>query len=139
MSQPESEKAENLRELLRQHWLHCRHIESERAWFMSVYAAITGGMLVYIFTGDVRELWPLFFLIFLTLVGFFLTLRWKQAFEHHQVQVEKTADKLGVTVNLKIPANRFWNIFRTRYLFIHFYSIVFVGLIILVITKIIQG
>ena len=137
MSQPESEKAENLRELLRQHWLHCRHIESERAWFMSVYAAITGGMLAYIFTGDAKEWWPLSFLIFLTLVGFSLTLRWKQAFEHHQNQVEKTAKKLRITANVKIPVK--CKILRTRYLFPSFYAVIFVGLIILVITKIIQG
>jgi hypothetical protein len=139
MSKQQDEQTENLRELLRQHWLHCRHIESERAWFMSVYAAITGGMLAYIFTSEVKDLWPFYFLILLTLIGLLLNFRWKQAFEHHQEEAEAVANRLGAPVNLNIPANWFWKIFGTRFLFLYFYALILIGLIILVITKAIQG
>jgi len=135
MSQQESEKAENLRELLRQHWLHCRHLESERAWFMSVYAAITGAMLTYLFTADMMRLWPLIFLIFLTAVGLLLNIRWMQAFEHHRRLVKETASKIGVTAEVDVPAKHIWKILRTRYLFPSFYCIILIGLIVLLVTN----
>lgn len=136
----QQEAAENLRELLRQHWLHCRHIETERAWFMKVYAVITGGIVTYIFATESMELWPVyFFLMTFTAIGFLLTWRWKQAVQYHQRQAEETAALLGVPLNLNIPANRFWKICGTRFLFLYFYAVVFIGLVTLVITKLIQG
>ena len=133
MNQQDREQAENLRELLRQHWLHARHIESERAWFMSVYAAITGGILAYLSTAGSSELWPLYFLMVFTLIGFLLNCRWKHAFEHHQKCIKDTASRLGITADIDIPANHIWKVIKTRYLFLSFYAIVFVGLIIVVI------
>ncbi len=135
MSQQNGEKDANLRTLLEQHWLHCRHLESERAWFMSVYAAITGGMLTYIFTSDTIQLWPLSFLIFLTFVGLLLNLRWIQAFEHHRRMTKETASKLGITAEVDVPARHIWRILRTRFLFPSFYFIILVGLIILLTTN----
>ena len=106
---------------------------------MNVYAIITGGIITYAFTTKTMELWPIYFLMAFTVIGLLLTFRWMHAFQYHQGKVEETAGKLGVPVNLNIPANRFWRIFRTRYLFPFFYAIVFVGLVLLVITQLIRG
>ncbi len=102
MTRQDEQRAKNLRMLLEQHWLHCRHIESERAWFMSVYAAITGGMLAYIFTNtnDTKEL-PLLFLIVLTFAGFILTSRWTYVFEFHREEVNALAVKLDFESSVK--------------------------------------
>ena len=135
MSQPENEKAQNLRTLLEQHWLHCRHVETERAWFMNVYALITGGVVTYAFTTDKVNLWPIYFLMAFTIIGLLLAFRWKHAFEYHMKKVKETATELGITVDLQIPTNCFWKIFGTRRLFIYFYCLVLVGLIILAITN----
>jgi hypothetical protein len=64
----EQEKLKNLRTLLEQHWLQCRHLESERASFMNVYGAITGAILAFVAytgfqTGSLRGELPLYFLI----------------------------------------------------------------------------
>ena len=59
-------RPEDLRALLEQHWLHCRHLENERAAFMGVYAILTGGMLASMaqegFKFKDEALWPLCFL-----------------------------------------------------------------------------
>ncbi|MFC1592543.1 hypothetical protein ACFL4C_00815 [Candidatus Omnitrophota bacterium] len=102
---------------------------------MSVYAVIVGGLLAYISTADTSELWPLYFLIILTLIGFLLNCRWKDAFEHHQRGVKKTAAKLGIPADIDVPRKCIWKIIRTKYLFPSFYVIVFVGLVIFVITN----
>jgi len=109
VSQQEREEAENLRELLRQHWLHCRHLESERAWFMSVYAAITGGMFAFMAYSsgsldntEPQSWWPLYFLIMLTFFGFVLTIRWTYVFEYHRKVVNELARVLGLKSGVKL-------------------------------------
>ena len=139
MAQQDHEEAENLRKLLEQHWLHCRHLESERAWFMSVYAAITGGILAFMAQRGFEPPWPLYFLIVLTFFGFFHTIRWIHAFEYHRKWVNVFAkaiwSKSGATDRVKvdskekeptmeIPEMRLWifkGLFRTRYWFPLFY------------------
>jgi uncharacterized membrane protein len=135
MSQQSTQRDANLRTLLEQHWLHARHIESERAWFMSVYAAITGGILTYMSASDAAGLWPICFLIALTLVGLCLTIRWKQAFEHHRNKIEETAKSLNMAADVDVQARHVWKMLRTRYLFSSFYFIVLVGLIVLLATN----
>jgi hypothetical protein len=142
------QKAENLPMLLEQHWSECKHIESERAWFMSVYGAIAGGILAFVAKGldtnSVLNNFSLFyvltfsFLIVLTFFGFFLTLRWIYAFECHRNRVgvilrELGFDKLtvkGKTVDLtmSIPPTGFFKVFSTKILFPLFYLVVLIGI-----------
>lgn len=156
MSQQENEKAESLRELLRQHWQHSRHIESERAWFMSVYAAITGGMFAFIAYTGAQNWWPLYFIIVLTFVGFVLTIRWTYAFECLREKVNKLASIVWLESSVKelldptmdIPAMHIFpqgicvkkvlgflprivnELFRIRYWFALFYFFVLIGLVV---------
>lgn len=131
MTCEDQEKTKNLRVLFEQHWLHCRHIETERGWFMNVYAAIMAGMLAFLAQRDLENLWAIYFLLALTAIGFLLTIRWQYAFEHHRKCINEAADKLGIVAEVDIPAKHIWKIVRTRYLFPSFYFIVFVGLILL--------
>jgi hypothetical protein len=145
MAQSEQE-VENLRTLLEQHWLHCRHLESERAWFMSIYGAVAGGILAFIAKASDTNLclnnFPLFytlisFLIVLTFFGFFLTLRWAFTFEEHRERVEAILKKLklselklnGKEVNLTmyIPREGFFKVFNAKILFPLFYLVVLIG------------
>lgn len=132
---------ENIRKLIEMHSLERRHIESERAWFMSVYAAITGGVLAFLtqkgtsfMPGDGTEAsWPLYFLIGLTFFGFFLTLRWTYSFECHRERVNELIKLLKLPqteryspecLTMTIPTFRLWKFskfFRTKYWFPLFY------------------
>lgn len=160
MAQQNREKAENLRKLLEQHWLHCRHLESERAWFMSIYAAITGGVLAFTAQTGFELTWPLYFLVMLTFFGFFHTIRWIYAFECHRAKVNEIARVIwseskapaDIDPTMDIPAmhilpesiwkkktpeglkRTFNGIFRTRYWFPLFYLVILVGLVILSFT-----
>ena len=99
---------ESLRTLLEQHCLHCRHIESERAWFMNIYAALAGGILTYgvnFFNNNqsadnfpLSYVLVLSFLTALTFFGFLLALRWIFAFESHRNRASKI-------VKLLLPEN----------------------------------
>jgi len=136
---------ENVRKLLEQHWLHCRHLESERAWFMSVYAVITGGVLAFMAQrgsetlGGLQILWPLYFLIVLTFFGFFHTTRWTYAFECHRKRVNSFAriiwSNSEIDPTMEIPPMeiplpkklaKVKGVFKTRYWFPAFYFVVLV-------------
>jgi hypothetical protein len=124
------------RELMRLHWEQCKHIETERYWFMSVYAAVTGVMLGLIFRTDIPidptgKTWLYIFLIALTNIGFLINIRWMQAFEHHQSQIKKEGSKLKIDPHIDVPHKGIFNIFRTKYLFPLFYLIILIGLLIL--------
>jgi len=94
-----NQKVENLRLLLQQHWDHCRHLESERSWFMNAYAVVIGGVSAFIIGMRVEDLAELessstfkflvASLIVFTFFGFFYTVRWTYAFECHQERVNK--------------------------------------------------
>lgn len=157
MNKQEPEQTqENLGKLLERHWLHCQHVESERAQFMQVYAAIIAGIVVgcsYLISigKDLNEylvLYTLLFLIVLTFVGFFLTLRWVYTFECHRVRVNEIASILWLSCNVAVPLDptmdipsmhimpgclrKVDGIFRTRYWFPLFYLFVLIGILALI-------
>jgi len=117
--------------LLEQHWLHARHVESERAWFMSAYSAITGGIITYLFSSDTDRLWPGVFLLVLTFIGFALNWRWAQAFEHYQQQAADIGRQFDPNAQVKVPRNGVWRVVRTNHLFLGFYGLAFVGLLVM--------
>jgi hypothetical protein len=148
MSKQQDEETANLRELLRQHWDHCRHLEYERTWFM---LACLGAMAAFVFgmsTLGLQGLQVSFILqlsaglfIVISFFGFFLTIRWIHAFECHREKVNKLALliwKLSSKTNrisdfdptigippMKILLPKKWKkaeeAFRTRYGFPSFY------------------
>jgi predicted dehydrogenase len=161
MNKQEPEQTqENLRKLLEQHWLHCRHLESERSWFMNAYAVVVGGVVAFIIGGELKPsliFYFLFaFLVIFTFVGFFLTTRWTYAFEYHRIRVNKLAkilwlesgSKASLDPTMDIPAihilpeficgiripdscrRRVDDLFRTRYWFALFYLFILIGLLI---------
>jgi predicted dehydrogenase len=154
--QKSDQTQENLGKLLERHWLHCQHLESERAQFMQVYAAIIAGIVVgysYLISidkpiDDYLVLYILLFLIVLTFVGFFLTLRWVYAFECHREKVNELAGILWRSCNVEVPLDPTMEIpplhimppplrkadeaFRTRYWFPLFYLLVLIGILALI-------
>lgn len=144
VSQKDQEKTKNFRKLLELHWNHCKHIENERAQFMSIYAVITGAVLAFMAQKGFESLWPLYFLIVLTFFGFFHTVRWIHAFEYHRERVnfliEELTNKYGPPIDLTmdIPAielGRLKKLFRTRYWFPLFYIIILSGLLFAILSQ----
>ncbi len=137
----DEEKAKTLLKLAEQHWLHCRHIETERSWFMIYYAiVITGGSISSITIKNFNLSWLLYFIIVFTFFGFFQNIRWSYAFECHRMRVNLFLIRIDQIYHLpinnkdlltmKIPSMKgLWRakgILRTRYLFPLFYFIVLI-------------
>jgi len=126
---------ENWREAYRQHWLHCRHLESQRATFTSIIAASIAAVLGFVSRDGVIGPEPLYFLIALTIVGGLLTARWTNAFEHHRQKINIIASYLGLPPDdADVPAENIWRFIRARYLF-HLFYIVLLGLLLWFLVK----
>ena len=62
------------KEIYKQYWELSRHAENERLWFTNIYAIISTGTFVFVGKGLIAEtpyIW--IFLLFLTVLGFFVT------------------------------------------------------------------
>ena len=117
---------------------HFHHIETERYWFMSVYTAIIGVMVGFIYQVDPPisesyKIWLLLFPIVLTLIGFFINVRWLQTLDLVSSKIKEISVTLGVANEIQFEPqhNGIWKILRTRYLFLFYYVVVFTALIIL--------
>jgi hypothetical protein len=135
---------ENLRELLEQHWLHCRHVENIRSQFMQVYAAIIVGFLggfTYLFYKEkLISSWSglisLFFVILVSLISLLLILRWSITHEFHRQKVNTIADQISPDKSIgramDVPPMRLprWlsRRLRTRYLFPIFHFLIIIVL-----------
>ena len=141
MSQQKQEEAENLRELLRQHWLHCRHLENERTGFLLAYIGSIASILGFVFFKTGLE-WTIVIPMILTVLAFLLTKRWSDAFEQHRKTVSKLARTLWLESGgeeqtdptMDIPARGIFKVFRTRHLFYSFYVVILIGLIVLLVS-----
>lgn len=138
MSQQENEKAENLRELLRQHWLHCRHLENERTVFLIAYIGSIASILGFVFFKTGLE-WTIAVPILLTVLALLLTKRWSDAFEHHRKTVSEltkilwleSAGEAPLDPTMNITARNIYRVFKTRHMFYSFYLVILGALIIL--------
>jgi hypothetical protein len=136
-------KTEKL-ELLRQHLDHYRHIETERYWFMSVFAVVIGVVLGLIFKTDQTidpnsKNWIFYFIFALTNIGFLINIRWAQTLGLLSDQIKEIGKE---KIKFEAPHKGIFCIFRTRYLFPFFYFIIIIGTIILaqkVVLHIISG
>ncbi|MGA8848673.1 MAG: Gfo/Idh/MocA family oxidoreductase [Dehalococcoidia bacterium] len=128
---------------------------------MQVYAAIIAGIIVgygYLISidnpsiekpiTDYLVLCILLFLVVLTFVGFFLTLRWAYSFECHRKKVNEIASILWLSCNVVVPLDptmeipplhimpprlrKTDGIFRTRYWFPLFYLFVLIVILALI-------
>jgi hypothetical protein len=80
-------------------------------------------------------LFILAFLIVFTIIGLLINLRWVQALEHLQDNIEKTTSLLGIKANFVVPASGI----RTKWVFVSFYVIMLIGLIIGLIGLLVFG
>lgn len=82
MDSQDVERAENLRCVYEQNWLHARHVENERLWFTNIYAVVMAGSLALM--SEAGLIWPLAtFLFILSLLGFVMCHALRIAFIRH--------------------------------------------------------
>jgi hypothetical protein len=81
-----------LRELLRQHWEHARHIEHERTWYLVSYLIGIGSLIGGAFASDNGDAlkWVIPVSMLPTILGFILSIRWGDTFEEHRNRVDST-------------------------------------------------
>jgi len=140
IAETEKELNATRREMLKLHWEHYRHIETERYWFMSVYAATIGAILtIALKSSDTIPGWDqnliIIFLMVLSFIGFLINMRWSQALKHFATNIEKISKTLSVTANFEVPSKGVWKILSTKNLFPAFYFFVLIVLMVFIITK----
>jgi len=82
MERQDIERAENLRRVYEQNWLHARHVENERLWFTNIYAVVMAGSLVLM--SETGLIWPIAsFLFGLSFLGFCMCHALRIAFIQH--------------------------------------------------------
>jgi len=142
MSQKEPEEAENLRELLRQHWLHCRHLENERTAFLIAYIGSIAAILGFVFFKTGLE-WTIVVPLLLTVLALLLTKRWSDAFEQHRKTVSEltrilwleSGGEMPLDPTMNITARNIYRVFKTRHLFYSFYFVILGALIALLVVS----
>jgi len=110
---------------------------------MSAHSAIVGGILAFLAQRGQSENsgWIILFLIWTTVVGFLLTIRWSEAFDSLREKVNAiilsmnlaiVKDEKGniVDLTMNVPAGRFFRIFRTKRLFYAYYCGMLVALVL---------
>lgn len=109
---------------------------------MSAYSAITGGVLSFLSQVDFTQetVWVVYFLIWITIVGLLLTVRWSQAFEEHrgrtnQIIKQMDLDSVIRSFNMDIPPRGVFRILKTRHWFYFFYCGMLGGLLVLAYSR----
>ena len=98
-----------LKDVLTLQQQHYQHIETERYMFMTIYTAIVGVMVGFIFktnpsTSETYQTWSLLLLIFLTFIGFFINVRWMQTLKLISSKIQGIAQKLGIEEEMEFEA-----------------------------------
>jgi hypothetical protein len=85
---------ENLKTVYEQYWLHARHQEVQRLWFTNVFAVIVAGVFAYLGNSPdgAYSIYLLFFLMVLSILGYFLTHAWNIPF----VIFTRLAEKIAI-------------------------------------------
>ena len=144
MSQQSTERDANLRTLLEQHWLHCRHLENERTAFLLAYIGSVASILGFV-SFRTGLAWTIMIPTLLTLLALLLCKRWSDAFEQHRGVVNKLMDTVGsesgvglLSTTMTIHARGIFKIVKTRHIFYLFYLVILVALVVLCVLSWIQ-
>ena len=74
-------------DILKENWLHARHVESERMWFTNIFAAITVGTVAYLSKVGL-QVPPLLVLLIFSLFCFLVTIKLNASFAGHMKAIE---------------------------------------------------
>lgn len=133
-------------DIMKENWLHARHIETERMWFANVFVAIIAGTAAYLSKKEL-ELPPLPILYILLIISIFwlcLTIKLNAAFGNYIRAIQHIFDNEKIPQVAKAEWRTYmgmplsakggvWKIFRASYFLILFYALTIGALISLII------
>ncbi|MCK4273312.1 MAG: hypothetical protein KAW90_00360 [Dehalococcoidales bacterium] len=97
--------------IMKENWLHARHIETERMWFANIYAVIIVAVTAYVAQHGIGYFSIatlkiiVIVLLLISLIWFFITLKLNFAFKNHMDAIKKIFD------DKKIPLGNDWKLY----------------------------
>ncbi|MBA7663370.1 hypothetical protein ES703_71410 [subsurface metagenome] len=129
-------------EILKENWQHARHIETERMWFVNIFAAIIVGTIAYLSEVGLEVL-PLIILIVFALFCLLVTIKLNIAFATHMKAIESIfkdkklllGDKKEWRTYMGMPSRKgkIWKILSVAKLTVFFYSLAIIVLGVMII------
>ncbi len=130
-------REELLKSIYEQHWLHVRHVESERLWFTNIFALIVAGLITLLGTTGVGWSSSVFaiyagcFIIVLSMLGYFLCLTWRAPFLEHTTLASRILEDSGLKEYAPYTSKAHSRIkigwITTHELFLYFYALMVGG------------
>ncbi len=117
-------------EIVKENWLHARHVESERMWFTNIFAAITVGTVAYLSKVGL-QVPPLLVLLIFSLFCFLVTIKLNASFAGHMKAIESIFEDGKIALGnqnewrkymgMPLREGIIWKILRVSILSISFY------------------
>ncbi len=126
-------------DIMKENWLHARHVETERMWFVNIFAAITVGTIVYLSKMGL-EVFPLIVLLLFSLFCLWVTIKLNAEFGNHMKAIENIFEDGKIPVGKQTEWRKYmgmplsamggkWRILRVGIAFISFYGVVIIALV----------
>jgi len=120
--------------ILKENWLHARHVEIERRWFANIYAIIIVALSAYMGESGVDVL-PLYALLIISIVWLCITLKQNAEFRNHINAIQNIFNNEKITLGEKgewriymgMPLSAkggIYKVFRVSNLLVLFYSLI---------------
>ena len=136
------ENSEVFVDILKENWLHARHIETERMWFANIFAAIIVGATAYLSKAGL-EVPPLIVLVVFSLFCLLVTIKLNAAFGTHMQAIESIFKDGKIVIGDKDEWRKYmgmpsregwiWKILSVGKLTLFFYSLAIIVLVVMII------
>lgn len=123
---------------------HARHVENERLWYTNIYVLTVAGILAFVIKPEVDfflKIICLFFLLVISMLGFFMSFRLKADFDDFLSKMRETIKLAEIKIQNKdlsqlvgIGAETGWTTkVKLRWIFVFFYVFMMVFMSMLII------
>ena len=125
-------------DILKENWLHARHVESERMWFSNIFAAITVGTVAYLSKVGL-QVPPLLVLLIFSLFCFLVTIKLNASFANHMKAIESIFEDGKIALGdqnewrkymgMLLKEGIIWKILRVGILTVYLYLLAIIVLV----------
>ena len=135
-------------DILKENWLHARHVEIVRMLFANIYAAIIAGVLAYLGKSGLHVM-PLAALLGISIFWLCVTLKQNAEFANHMKSIENIFNDGKISLGEQNEWKKYvgmplsakggiWRIFRVSIIFVVFYVAVIITLVSLIIYVLVR-
>ncbi len=125
-------------DIMKENWLHARHVESGRMWFANIFATIIVGTSAYLSKVGLDVL-PLLVLLIFSLFCLWVTIKLNAEFANHMKAIETIFNDGKIALGDKKEWRKYmgmplsakggkWSIIRVSIAFITFYVVAIIAL-----------